>query len=529
MYLANVLKAGDYLVPVPVGLPLTLQYNFTGNLEKVYLRFGNDRIEVTEDLLETIRKNHTVPHMVHVKKGITTIRGILYTADLAFDPGHLPYCVESTLKQKFLDSPSKFNFFAVTWDSSEAVVIGPTPAKQMLTMSKFRTLPGWLVPAAMSVDILKSWTHYPSYTFHPDMITNYVIFRDDKVIFHVTQMKQFIVTMVKKYTDENGFIKARIYLVDAVDTNFPNHISIDYSELLKWNIHSDSLVVFDSINQIIFTMSTTNKKREKRSNKLGCTFCNRAFTVPKEGEVICPDPHCTSRLIPHIRQFINVMGLEAKSAEKICSWITKEGITCIPDIFNLEDYKVGKIELEVTLGKLLRSLVPFSYLPKEDVLRIFANCCTNNIDMFLHYCENPESAVVDLQLVHKDFGKLAEWLNDNYNFADIQTLLSLPQIVIEKTDKKFEGAPIFRDKCIYLTGDFIRGNQSDIAAILTSYSAKVIHSFEDSVDCVIVGGLRENINGQDVSRAKTLGISVFEEEDFFLNYEIDEDLKSNLS
>jgi hypothetical protein len=528
MFLSSVLKAGDFLVPVPVGLPMTLQYNFVGNLEKIYLRHGNDRVEVTEELLDTFRKNHTVPHSLHVKKGITTIRGLLYTGEMMFDAGHLPYCVEDSLKAKFLAKPSSFNFFAITWESSEAVITGPTAHKQMLTMSKFRLLPGWLVPATMSQKILESWTHYPSYSFNPDMITNYVIFRDEKVLYFVTQMKQFVCSKVQKYTDKNGFIKARVFLREPIDKQFPDYLSVDYSEIIKRDMQPDTLVVLDSNNQILLTKPITSKTRQKMTNKLGCSFCNKAFTVPIDGEVMCPDIHCTSRLIPHVEQFLKVMKLPIPSAEIIGEWITGGHIFSIPDIFNMDDYAIDKVQLEITLGTLLRSLVPYSYIPREEVLHMFANNCTNNVDMFLHYCEHPESAVSDLKIVHKDFGKLAEWLNDNYNLSDIQTLLNIPQIEIKQTDKKFEGAPIFRGKSIYITGEFVRGPQHDIAAILTSYAAKVLPSFEDIADCVIVGGLLENINAENVNRARTLGISIFEEDDFFQKYEIDEDLKTNL-
>ena len=528
MYLANVMKPGDFLTPVPVGLPMTIQYNFSGNLEKVYLRFGNDRVDVSGELLETIRKNHTVPAIVHVKKGITLIRGVLYTAELLYDTGHLPYCVEDSLKAKFLKNPSQFNFFAATWDSSEAIVQGSASIRQMLTMSKFKILPGWLVPTGMNRDMLRRFVTYPSYTFNPEMLTNYIIFRGEQIVYHTTQMKQFVVSKIVKYTDENGFIKVRLYTIKSIDEQFGNHISVDYSDLLKYDIQIDSLVVLDAINQIIYTKPTTDKRHKKVSSQLICSYCNKSFTSPKEGQVICPDEHCVSRLIPQIKQFMTVVGLDVPEVDVISKWITDNLVRSIPDIFNLSEYTVGEVELKLTLAQILRSMIPFTVIPKVDVMKIFANNCTNNVDMFLHYCEHPSSAISDLNMNHKDFSRLSDWLEDNYNLSDIQTLLSIPQIVIEKQDKKFDGAPIFRNKTIYLTGDFIHGPISDIVSILSSYSAKVILNFDDVVDCVLVGGLHENINGEAVQRARSLGISIFEEEDFFMKYEIDEDMKTNL-
>ena len=37
MQLRNLLNAGDFVTPIPVGIPITLQYKDTGNLESLYL------------------------------------------------------------------------------------------------------------------------------------------------------------------------------------------------------------------------------------------------------------------------------------------------------------------------------------------------------------------------------------------------------------------------------------------------------------------------------------------------------------
>lgn len=527
MYQTNSLKQGDFVIPVPVGLPITLQYNFSGNLERIYLRYSNDRIDVTSEFLDIFRKYQTVPFSLHVKKGITLVRGVLYTAELMHDPGHLPYCVENSLKSRFLESPAQFTFFSGSWESHEVPVQGSTAMRQILTMSRFKILPGWLVPPTLTSEVIRRWVGAPSYTFNPDMLTSYIIIRDDDVNYITTQMKQFVVGKIVKYTDENGYIKVRVYAKTTIGSGFPDFISIDYSELLNWDIQDGSLLVLDYTNQIVFNKPTTDKKPKKRSNQLSCSYCNKLFTIPKDGEVMCPDVHCVSRLIPRIRQFMTVVGLPVPTVDVISDWITKDGIRSIPDIFNLPEYGVGVVELKLTLASVLRSLVPYTLIPRIDVMKVFASNCTNNVDTFKHYCQNPQSAVIDLRMIHKDFGTLVKWLLDNYNLSDIEVLLSLPQITIEQHDKKFDGAPIFRGKTIYLTGNFIRGELSEIASILVSYSAQVILNLDDTVDCVVTGSTREDVNGEAVNRAKVLGIPVFEENQFFDTYEIDSDLRAN--
>ena len=112
--------------------------------------------------------------------------------------------------------------------------------------------------------------------------------------------------------------------------------------------------------------------------------------------------------------------------------------------------------------------------------------------------------------------------------SDIITLLNSPNINLVESEKKFDGAPIFRNKTICLTGTFIRGSMSEIAAILHSYSANVVFQFTNIVDCVLVGGTNENIDGKIVRDAKALNKAVMAEDDFFKRYEIDSDISSNL-
>ena len=90
--------------------------------------------------------------------------------------------------------------------------------------------------------------------------------------------------------------------------------------------------------------------------------------------------------------------------------------------------------------------------------------------------------------------------------------------------KRFDGAPIFRNKLIYITGDFIHGNIPEISSILQSYSARVTTVFTNLVDCVLVGGTNENVNGKDVVAARNMGIPIMQEVDFFEQYDIDTDL-----
>ena len=60
--------------------------------------------------------------------------------------------------------------------------------------------------------------------------------------------------------------------------------------------------------------------------------------------------------------------------------------------------------------------------------------------------------------------------------------------------------------------------------ILQSYSAKVTTVMSNNVDCVLIGGTHENIDGAGVAAARAMRKPVMEEIDFFGAYGIDEDL-----
>lgn len=154
--------------------------------------------------------------------------------------------------------------------------------------------------------------------------------------------------------------------------------------------------------------------------------------------------------------------------------------------------------------------------------------CSNNEQTFKYYIEHPEEIQKDLNIQHNELNKLITWLSDGCNASDLMTLVDSAQINIVALKSTFNGAPIFRNKRIFITGKFIRGSLDSIAGILQSYSASVTTQFSNVVDCVIVGGLHEDVDGKAVNFARTLNKPIFNENEFFNRYEIDADIKANL-
>ena len=171
-------------------------------------------------------------------------------------------------------------------------------------------------------------------------------------------------------------------------------------------------------------------------------------------------------------------------------------------------------------------MIPYDVIARDDVLMLFTTACMETVKTIVFYMNNPEQIAGDLRIHHTDLPALTEWFSDLCNVSDMSTLLATPNIQIEETNRKFDGAPIFRDKLIFITGTFLHGSMGYVSSILQSYAAKVTTVMSNNVDCVLVGGTHENIDGAGVATAKAMRKPVMEELDFFAAYGIDEDINN---
>lgn len=513
MKLRNLLKPSDFIIPMPIGTILTLQYNASGNLEKVYSGYDNTRKDITQQVLQTILDNNTAPAHIHVKKGTTWVVGTLYTAELFSITGRIPEDTDALYLNKYIENPAQFNYFAVSIESTAITLSGYTSVRQCLVVAKFRIIPGWSIPNGFTDDMLTDWLHGDSYPFIPVSKT-ICIFRGSSIIYQNMPVTQFVVGSLKNELDPIGNVQTAITSEDTGIVIYKN-----YSEIIKHNIQKGSIILMDTDSEVLYCRTTSKVHYDLY---ITCPKCGKRYEIDPNENTICPNVHCVSRIVPKIQHFITALNLPAYSDSIIHDWVDTKNVTCIPDILLLDEY--SDIEIETTISNVLRSLVPVSLIPRNDVFEAFALACGGNSKSILYYLENPSAISSDLGLTHYDLPKLIEWLSDDCNASDFNTVLNSQQIHITSVEKRFDGAPIFRGKTIYITGEFIHGSASEISAILQSYSATVTAQFSNVVDCVLVGGKQESINGKAVVQARTLNIPIFDELTFFNKYEIDADL-----
>lgn len=521
MYVRNCLCTGDYLTVVPVGLPLTLQYSANGFLETVYEGYDPDRKDISSELLNTIRSANTLPTKIPITGGTTWVKGVLYTSETFISEGELPSAISDDLKSAYVDHPDTFNFFAGNVESLATVFRGAAPIRNWLSMTKFNVLPGWLITNSLTRDQFVKLINTTAFPFKFPLISSYIIYRGRETLFVSTHIKQFIIHKVERYLDDYGYIKCKLS-----NKSGSQSCCVSYTDVVRFNLQPKCLVVLDCYGNVIYSKNLSKKSNIVDSTTV-CSVCGKSFSVPASGEVKCPDPHCMSSQYHDLVHLLNTFNLPVISKSIYDNYVAAGQLTCIPDVLQLPDY--DEIEsVPVSLGQLLSAIVPISIVADGSIFASIVNRCNNNIHSFRYYVHHSELITRDLGVSGMYVNRLVQWLQDPYNALDIDALLDNPKLSIVATNKRFNGAPIFRGKTIMITGEFQHGSSDDIVAILSSYAANVVTSFSENVHCVLTGGTLENIDGLAVRNARNLGIPVYDEFNFFKQYEIDKDLSENL-
>lgn len=513
MNMRNLLKAGSFVYAVPVGTPMTLQYNVDGNLEKVHIGIGENLKDVTKEIMVFMIEKKTVPPHLKVAGGTTFVSGVLYSGAIP-DAEMSMAELQNYMYEQYKADPGKYNFFGFDIDCTATRISGGLSMQSTLAMNKFNTLQVQTVPAVPTDETVNMWLHSQYWNFIPGLCMGfYCTITDPKYI--PMNIQSIVVKKIERITDENGIIKA------IINSSTGIRLNVDYSKIVNSNIAIGDTLYLDYNNDIAFIM---HKKPGIVSDTISCDFCGRRFKVPHFGEVMCPDAHCLSKVYPTIQRFLSAFGLPTLEYNRYKALVDSNEITTFSDVMLLPEYK--DVVIETTLGKLMRALISTRLIRSSDVLTQFADATQNNIKTFIFYLDHPDKIARDLNIHHVDTNRMVAWISDSENASTLKTLVMSENFKINKTDTRFEGAPILRNKKLCITGSFIHGDYSEVSAILRSYSAEVTTEFDADCSAVIIGGMQENTSGEILKAAKSLSIPVFDETAFFDRYEIDSDLRN---
>lgn len=518
-------QAGEFIQLVPIGLPLVLQYNEDGNLEKIAygLTGGTD---ATKELMLTIRDSSRLPISIPIKGGTTWVHGVLYTGARPNVPGNIS---EARFSEQYIEmfkqNPNNFNFFGYNVKSKSFNVTGAANIRQWLSMSKFNILPGFMAPANMTPELFDNLVT-KLYNFKYPLISAFLSFGQTGCTIYPTDIHAHIVSgPIEDYIDRNGYVHKRVYVdenslsVDELMCKSPEPLLFDYATIELNGIEDGDVIYLDSFHNLLYA-DTSRKPARQISYR--CPKCGKVMNVTDDA-LRCGNPDCITRMYPDICHMLSVYKLPPLEYTDYIKLVDNGDITCLLDVLILPQYK--DLKLSLTLSQVVDGLVPVESVHDRDIFNIIANNCSNNVMTFKHYISNPSEMVQDFQFKGKNM-EVALNLFTPKLILYINTVIDSADIVQE--NKAFEGAPIFRGKEIVITGRFRHGNNNFIKSIFESYGAAVVTRVTESTGCVVVGDIPEDVSGIAIRKAKKARIDVFDESTFFNMYDIDADLNENM-
>mgnify|MGYP007069835995 CR=1 FL=1 len=521
---------------VPAGLPLKLQYNEYGLLQKATIGFTIDLDpsydEVNHETYNYLeffnRVKQMVPNSISTTGGTTWVYGILYTDRIPCDQGMIPAALYQSYIADIIKGGS-YSFYAGYVHSLAASFRGPLIIRNFLSAAKFDLLPQIIVPLSMTDETLQMMMNPSAYPFKYAYIAGFFIFEELECRYSASNLLQLnIWNDPEPFVDEDGYLKGELKAAAG------KSLILDYSAIVRHQVTNGSTILIerDENNTLSILSTRVGTGIEKVVENIGkdvkCPVCGKVYRVGfDDAPIQCDDPHCLSRNYINAEKMLKTLRLPYLTHAEYKQLIKEKQIICLPDILELPIYK--STEIKVSLAQAIYSIVPAEVVPDFGLIERFANKCNNKLDTLKYYLDNPLRIETDLDITDPMIRRFVSWLEDPYNVSDLTSILA--SVTIDNKLQKFDGAPIFRGTTIAITGKFRRGDYPEIKSILTSYAADVIPNIElhsALPNVVVVGSLNESISGALIQKARLHNIPIEYEDEFFQKYEIDQDLAANL-
>ncbi len=514
----TVCRPGAYIELVPAGLLVTLQYNRNGLIEKITLKSESGQLEELNKQLFTDLAM-LIPNTIALTGGTTWVEGVFYSDEIPFTAGTIPYCLYDDYKS-MITSGKEFKFYGSNVESKATNLRGPMIIRNWLEMSGFKTLPGIVVPQNFTEDTLKMLTNTSTTKFQYPYISGYGIFENLEYRYAEENLVQMQVKSISRKLDEYGCLNADI-------TTTTGKLHIPYSEAVLYDAQAGSCILTSGEGHtIISARKLDNKVRPHLPREVECPICHKKYSVPVSGVAQCDDVDCASRLYPQICRMTAVFKLPTMEPGTFLKLVADKKILALSDVLDLPEYK--DLKFKATIGEVLSAATPTEVCVDASVFDKIAHASKQNIQTLMYYLNHTNRLIMELGIHSAQGERFAKWLDTGSNILTIKSLLDR----VEISEKDFvirDAAPIFRGRKFILTGAFKRGNYSDIVSILANYGAEVITDIDAKPDCIVVGGLMTNIDGNILRRGDAAHILRYDEDNFFESFGIDNDLaRSNL-
>lgn len=519
------LRPGAFVTLVPYGALVTVQYSAEGHIEKIYFGAHDCGIDVTSSYLNTFVVGGLVPTNIPLTGGTSWVTGVVTIPTLVEAEGQIPYNINVSV----MDNDYSDMKFSAAYIVSNALGFNNLKAMEhVLKTYGFNLLPSWMVPfGGLTQEVLDNWMKADTWQYPVQLVMYYIQYIDGNRTWYCTGLHQDILTDAEVLANEaDGEVRLKI---TYGDDEYPESTFIPVSDAVKFKIAGDTMLVRDSVQQILMSAFDESKRTFVVTDEYYCRCCGKKTKVPTSGPLYCSNAHCGTRMVERVKLMLNTFNLpigysDVEWFDMFTNKSAKHKLTCLTDVFTLDAY--ANIDVHIPLYKLLRALVPVSLIRNSDVFIQFANKCNNNLTTFQYYINNFERAAFDLNFTHPDAAKLDCWLGDSMNASDVAAMLMLPNLHIDETEHSFDGPPIFRNMKLCLTGRFKRGSFEDMINFLQSYSASVSTEYVPGTSYVLLGSLHDSIDGTIVGRAKADGVPVVDEDLWFEQFDLDSDLKN---
>lgn len=520
-------RPGSLLYIVPTGLLVTLRYDAHGSLNGIFKGFASDREDLGEEISEDFKKvvvtNGLVPSMISLTGTTSIVWGVFYSDKFKSAFGKVPECEYDYIIKDITDGNIKYKFYIGNVDSGSSSMNTPVKMNTWAIMAGFELLPTWLMPSDATDKTLETYVHSNiHYPFKFPLISGYIVYEGvNRPYFYALDRHTATVNQASKYVNHSGFIKYKLLYGE----NNSEELVMNYPDAAFYNVQKGSQLLLDG-DTVVWSNTKSSNHSDRLPKRIVCKSCGKILEVPDSGYMTCANPHCTSLLYPRIEKFCKVLGLDVLSKEQFDKYVDNSELQIFTDLLLLPEYK--DLKINKNLWEIIFACLPIEVGVDKQWLIKFCNRCNNNYQTVKYYLDGPIKIYTELDM--NVSRRLATWLSDPVNVLELDTIIKSEQVVLDTRDKvmSFDGAAIFRNKTIYITGVFRHGSTADIKAILESYSATVVTDFDEYIQCVLVGDIKDGIDGQAILAARDLKLPIFNESEFFAKYSIDEDLEKFL-
>ena len=515
----TVCPAGSLLYIIPTGLQVVLHYNVRGNLSNIYLGFDKKQ-DLGEDFLKSVLQRNLAPNAVQANSGATDVYGVFYSDTLTCDNGIIPECEYDRIQSDILSGGSGYNFYVGKVVTGSVTLLTSAAVITWCSVNNFKPLTSWLVSEDVDDKVFAQRLKDLGYSFSFPHIAGYIIYEGTtEPYYYPVNLRTAKITKAKKFTDTNGYIKYKVSYGEDKE------IVLNYPDAVNLNLQEGSQVLLDR-SHIIWSSTVSSNVSNRLAKRITCEFCHKILDVPEVGAMCCSDSSCTSLLYSRIEHFCSVLDLKAPSYSAYKKLVKENSIQILPDVLLLPEY--SDVTIKKHLWQVIKAVIPAEIGISDEWLIKFCNKCNNNYSTIKYYFEGPLRIATELDIEIPI--RFAKWLNESKNLVELDTIVNSSQISYTDSGTLvgFDAPLLFLHKTIYITGAFKHGNTQDIITILQSYGATVVTDFDEFINFVVVGDIKDNINGEAIQGARALNIPVVDEEYFFNYYGITQDLENNL-